>query len=50
MFGIVVDEEAMSNSTSTVVATPDDWSGGIEDLLESFDDELADSTFVVGWR
>ena len=39
----------MADASAAVVAAPDDWAGR-EDLLQGFEDEVADRAFVVRWR
>lgn len=46
MLGVVVDDEAVAYTGAAVVAAPDYGAGG-EDMLEGFEDEVADGAFVV---
>lgn len=48
MFGVVVDDEPVAYTGAAVVAAPDDGAGG-EDLVQGFEDEVADGAFVVRW-
>ena len=47
--GVVVYEETVADTAAAVVAAPDYGPGGVEDGVEGFDQELADSALVVLW-
>lgn len=50
MGGVVVNDEAVPDTTAAVMTAPGNWAGFAKNLLEGFDDEVTDCAFAVFGR